>query len=240
MREIKKIVDNQHFFEKVSSTIQDDLVSENEEKATREMYPLYPFIISGGRNTERFYFKHVSDAADIPYKFNIIPEYFGNESQYTILFPRLIKKILKGNADAQIFCVFDMDTVKGNEQREKDHETFKKSINGKATLCPSMPSIEYWFLLHFEDCHELMKNWSQIAPKLAPYIRPCFSHSKGVRLKKLLKMEKYLNDPSWVKTLCKNGQLKIAIERAEKNIEASKALGTLDQQSYSYVYLVFK
>ena len=58
--------------------------------------------------------------------------------------------------------------------------------------------------------------------------------------KKLLKSEKYLKDVAWVESLCANGKLALAIERAEKNIKVAEAADKLKNQSYSYVYKVFK
>ena len=74
---------------------------------------------------------------------------------------------------------------------------------------------------------------------LAPYLKPCFSN-KTKSLKKLLKSEKYLKDVAWVESLCANGKLALAIERAEKNIKVAEAADKLKNQSYSYVYKVFK
>ena len=59
-----------------------------QDDGTREMGDLYPFLISGGSNTERYYFMHINDTTD--YKFNIRPRYFGDESSYTEVFPRRI------------------------------------------------------------------------------------------------------------------------------------------------------
>ena len=66
--------------------------SSQRDVGTREM-GLYPFVISGGKNTEHFYFKHISEITD--YKFIIKPEYFGGESNYTKVFPKRITKIFK-------------------------------------------------------------------------------------------------------------------------------------------------
>ena len=79
------------------------------DEGVREIKPLFPFVVSGGKNTERYYFKHLTDTTE--YKFNVIPEYFGNEASYTEEFPNRINSILKDNADAKIFCVFDYDTI---------------------------------------------------------------------------------------------------------------------------------
>lgn len=39
-------------------------------EGTREMSPLAPFVVSGGKNTERYYFTHISAVSD-KYKFNL-------------------------------------------------------------------------------------------------------------------------------------------------------------------------
>lgn len=230
-RELKDTVENQYF--------NGGSIQIPGEEGTREMNPLCPFIISGGENTERYYFKHISRVT--PFKFNIKPEYFGNESQYVVRFSEIVDEIMQRNGeDARIYCVFDLDTIIGNKKREDSLREFKRRVKGKATLCPSMPSIEYWFLLHFEDCCKLLKGWRDISNKLAPYIRGYFPQSKGVSLKKLLKSEKYVKDSIWVEELCKDGKLELAVSRAEKNIEAARNAGNLEDQSYSFVYLVFK
>lgn len=213
-----------------------------EEEGTREMGALHPFLISGGKNTERFYFTHINDKT--AYKFNIRPRYFGDESSYTEAFPKRIKDILSFNNDAKIFCVFDWDTVYGDESQLNKHEQFvnqfrKEISDGTVSICPSMPSIEYWFLLHFTDYTGFLRDYGAAANRLAPYLKPCFPDEKKP-LKKLLKKEKYLKDPLWVERLCDDGRLKTAIGRAEKNIHAAEVAGELEHQSYSFVYKVFK
>ena len=126
----------------------------------------------------------------------------------------------------------------------KKHEAFVKQFqaeisNGTVTICPSMPSIEYWFLLHFVDYTKLLKDYGAAANRLAPYLKPCFPDPTKP-LKKLLKMEKYLRVSTWVEILCADGKLSVAIERAEKNIDAAVEAGELENQSYTFVYKVFK
>lgn len=217
-----------------------------EDDGTREMGPLYPFIISGGSNTERYYFTHLNDKTD--FKFNIRPMYFSDESNYTVSFPKRINEIIRSNVDAKIFCVFDWDTIYNDKSQEKilkkKHEAFIKEfqaeiLNGTLTLCPSMPSIEYWFLLHFEDYTGLLRNYSQISKRLAQYIKPYFS-DPTIKLKKLLKSKKYLQDPLWVVKLCEDDKIIKATHKAEVNILQAVKNGDLDSHSYSYVYKIFK
>ena len=236
-REIAKSIGKRPYFKAVAAAPEPEL-----DEGTREMGELYPFLISGGKNTERYYFTHINDKTS--YKFNIRPRYFGDESNYTEAFPKRIRDVMENNNDVKIFCVFDWDTIYGDEANLKKHECFealfKEEIsNGTVTLCPSMPSIEYWFLLHFVDYTKLMKSYGVVADVLAPYLKPCFPNPTKP-LKKLLKSGKYLTDATWVENLCADGKLDKAIERAEKNIKTAVESGTRDEQSFSYVYKVFK
>lgn len=204
----------------------------------------YPFVISGGKNTEHYYFKHISKKTD--YKFIIKPEFFGDESNYTEVFPKRITKILNKNKDAKIFCVFDWDTVRGHQKNLEKHTAFvnqyKSEIDsGTVVLCPSMPSIEYWFLLHFENTTDLIKTCGKLLQKrLTLYMLSYFPDMDDKKLLKVLKSEKYVEDSGWVVKLCENGKLEDAIQRAENNIKEAEATGDLEKQSYSYVYKVFK
>lgn len=214
----------------------------SQDEGSREMGELYPFLISGGKNTERYYFTHIHDNTE--YKFNIRPKYFNDESNYTEVFPKRIQEVLRTNKDARIFCVFDLDTVYNNNTRIQKHKVFEAKIKdeitaGNVTLCPSMPSIEYWFLLHFENYNGLLKNYKEVSAKLGPFMKACFPDSKK-RLKTLLKKEKYLKDSLWVRNLCANGKLEAAIERAESNIKTLMNNHDLSEHSYSFIYKAFK
>lgn len=235
-RELGETIKQKRFFEAVPAS---PLPEQDEGK--RDMGPLYPFLISGGTNTERWYFVHINDITD--YKFNIIPEYFGDESSYTEVFPKRIKGILEKNIDAKVYCVFDWDTIFNNDDNLAKHKAFENEIqadidNGKVILCPSMPSIEYWFLLHFQNYTELIKTNGNAIGILAPHIKTWFSSDK--KLSKILKSEKYIKSPHWVENLCADGKLELAIQRAENNINTAKENNDLDNQSYTYVYKLFK
>ena len=215
-----------------------------QDQGTREMHPLLPFLISGGKVTERYYFKHLSKFDD-KYKFHIKPEYFGKESEYTTEFPKRIDKILKGNPEAKIYCIFDWDTVHANKTRLKNHKIFERHIkeainNGNVVLCPSMPSIEYWFLLHFSNITRLIPTCEAAAELLQPHMSSYFSKKEDINLFKTLKNEQAVEIPAWVIALCADGKLELAIKRAEDNINAAEAANDLENQSFSFVYKVFK
>lgn len=219
-------------------------VSPEADTGTREMAPLQPFVISGGRNTERYYFIHLAKVT--PYKFTVKPEYFSDESNYTVAFPKRINEILSGNPDAKVYCVFDWDAVRGNAKNLAKHEAFEKQFsgqiaNGSVVICQSMPCFEYWFLLHFTNHTELLKSYPKVTNLLAPYMKGCFPAAvASVKFKKLIKGEKYLEDETWVKNLCSGGKLDDAILRAESNVASAMANGDLEQQSYTYVFRIFK
>lgn len=234
MRDLKENIEQNHYFAPKPSVAS--------EEGKRTLSPLYPFVISGGDNTERWYFKHISDITE--YKFNIFPEYFGNESSYTDEFPKRINKILKNNNDAVIYCVFDLDDVRGDAKKEEKHKQFVikyQSLidNGVVILCPSMPCIEYWFLLHFKNTSKLIKTYKDICGQLANDMKFCFDNPTII-FSKLIKKEKNLKDPSWVAKLCADGKLDLAITRAEENIKKAIEANDLNNQSYTFVYRIFK
>ena len=234
-RDLRESAEQKRFFEAAKTP------SSEPDEGTREMMPLLPFVVSGGQNTERHYFIHISHLTD--YKFKIVPEYFGDESNYTEVFPKRIKDILKKNSDAKIYCVFDWDTIFSNETNQVKHRAFESEIqaeidSGKVILCPSMPSIEYWFLLHFKNHTSLIRNCANVIGILAPYMKDYFPADK--KLSKLLKHEKDIETPHWVEKLCSEGKLEKAIERAEANINTAQKNDDLDNRSYTYIYKLFK
>ena len=189
-----------------SPTLQDSQPEIDE--GVRELGKLFPFIISGGSNTERFYFTHINDTTK--YKFNIRPKYFNDESNYIEAFKKRIEEILKANSDAKIFCVYDWDTI------------FPKTGNQ-------------------EKDAKFREKYSKVSQLLAPYIKPCFpAQNQKNKLKKLLKAEKHLKNPQWVRILCAKGKLETAIKRAETNIQKAEEENDLINQSFSYVYKIFK
>ena len=56
----------------------------------------------------------------------------------------------------------------------------------------------------------------------------------------MLKRGKFIEFPQWVENLCSEGKLELAILRAESNINIAKENDDLDNQSYTYVYKLFK
>lgn len=241
MRELNLVEDtkSQHF-DKPSKQ-----QSETTNEGTKEMLPQFPFVIAGGKNTERLYVQHISDITS--YKFNVIPRYFGNESNYHKKFPGWIETILKKNRGVKIFCLLDFDTIYNNEKNKINYIEFKEAIfeyteNGTVVLCLSMPCVEYWFLLHFEDTTKLFKTNKSVVEPLLDYMKEYFSVNPNISSNEFadkLKEEKFLEDQSWVEKLCSDGKLETAITRAKENIENAIKNNEKENISYSYIYKLF-
>lgn len=87
-------------------------------------------------------------------------------------------------------------------------------------LCDSLTSIEYWFLLHFENTNRFFKDSAATEKELCRYI-PEYE-----------KKTKFLQDLKWVTDLCAEEKLSLAKERAETFGE--------NGESYSNVYKAFE
>lgn len=235
MKDLNNEIVQNRFFEKTTEISSTD-------DGNRDIKPLYPFVISGGMNTERGYFIGINKYTD--FHLNIVPKYFGDESAYTTIFPQRIEEILNKNNDAVIFCVFDMDTnyAKKNVGNRKKHDEFcrkMKDIKYKNVyLCPSMPSIEYWFLLHFENKKKLFTTRGAVNSLLGKYMKQYFKEQTKT-LGKILKTNVVVDDVSWVEKLCGDGNLEKAIKMAKRNIKEALENNNIENISYSYVYQIF-
>ena len=67
-----------------------------------------------------------------------------------------------------------------------------------------------------------------------------FFPDKKMDFQEILKNKDHLDNSEWVKQLCADGKLDKAIARAETNINQALADNDLDNQSFSYVYKLFK
>ena len=57
-RELAESVERQKYFEAAQAS------PPEQDEGARELGELYPFLISGGTNTERYYFTHINDKTD--------------------------------------------------------------------------------------------------------------------------------------------------------------------------------
>ena len=79
----------------------------------------------------------------------------------------------------------------------KKYEKSKRVI-----LCDSLPSIEYWFLLHYLNTNRFFGTSKAVIDELVKYVE------------RFEKTDDFLRNPKWVEELCNNGKLEDAYERA--------------------------
>lgn len=165
--------------------------------------------------TEQYYFTHIRALFD--YHFVIKPYYFSVTS-----LEEMDKKISEAISEGGFaIAVFDADVSRRNEVEKKKLEAIRKKYSKKKNviLCDSMTSIEYWFLLHFENTNRHFKDAATTEQELRKYIP---DYEKKI---------KFLQNIKWVSDMSEEGKLDIAIDRA-------RSFGR-GGESYSDIYKAF-
>lgn len=152
----------------------------------------------GAGITEFWYLKHLKK--NLGYRFTLKPSLFGDESMQTIQ-NRISEGLMSG---ANVVCVFDEDVRQWNETERKRMDDIhrKYDTNDKVTLACSMPSIEYWLLLHFENTNRYFGSSTKVIDALR-------KHLIGFD-----KNEHYLRQEKWALTLLADNRLDSAYNRA--------------------------
>ncbi len=138
----------------------------------RKQIEAIPTVIGAGI-TEQYYFQHISHCTK--FIFRIRPRFFGTESIY-----ELAKKIDKVISDRGVaICVFDADVARNSDAERAKFERFCKKYSNKKNviLCDSLPSIEYWFLLHFCKTNKYYKDADTVQRMLRKFI-PLYEKKK--------------------------------------------------------------
>lgn len=171
--------------------------------------------IVGEGLTELFYFSHLKKI--LGYRYSISPRLFENNSIEKI--EKKIKELL--DEDVFVICVFDADVSRRSDAENKKMVSFKKKYenNANVILCDSLQSIEYWFLLHFEDTCRHFQDSAATERALKQYL-PTYD-----------KTRKYLEKDKWVKEMLVGSKMDKACELAEKY---------KGRDSYSEIYKAIK
>lgn len=172
--------------------------------------------ILGEGLTEQYYFTHIRTL--FGYHYTIKPYFFSVTS-----LAEMDKKISEAISDGGFaIAVFDADVSSRNEAEKKKLESIRKKYAKKKNviLCDSMTSIEYWFLLHFENTNRHFKDSAATEQELKKHIT---DYEKKV---------KFLQNFKWVSELCADGKLETAINRARAFDHSG--------ESYSDVYKAFE
>lgn len=167
--------------------------------------------IVGEGLTELFYFSHLKRLLN--YQCSISPRLFENNS-----IEKIEKKIVELiREDVFVICVFDADVSRRSDAENKKLSALKKRYEKKENvlLCDSLQSIEYWFLLHYDDTCRHFKDSAATEKALKRHI-PGYD-----------KTRKYLEKEKWVKDLIADNRMGKACGLAEKYDE---------KDSYSKIY----
>jgi hypothetical protein len=164
-----------------------------QKRQTRKTY-----VVLGDGQTEQYYLKHLKILKG--YKYSIRPSLFASITIETA--GGIIDEYLSGGCN-QIIYFTDYDTIV-NQNKIAEFEKLKgKYANVKEVfICETMPSIEFWFLLHFQKTTREFCNASEVLALLTKHLK---EYSKG---------ESYLKNSSWVDTLCSNDKLIKAINNS--------------------------
>ncbi len=156
-------------------------------------------IVVGAGITEYWYLKHLKKA--LGYKYVLKPSLFGDESMQTIQ-----NRITEGlESGASIICVFDEDVSQWNDSEKKrmDEIHRKYDHHNSVIIASSMPSIEYWLLLHFENTNRYFGSSAKVIESLKKY------------LVGFDKKEHFLKQEKWLMSLIKDNKMQLAYERAK-------------------------
>lgn len=172
--------------------------------------------IIGEGATERYYFTHLKRLRG--YNYICKPRNFTEQT-----FDEMQKQIDRVLADNGIaVCVFDADVTRTRpaEKIKYDDMRRKYAKNPSVILCDSMPSIEFWFLLHYLNTNRFFATSDDVITVLRRFI-PDFS-----------KHQSFLSKEAWVLEL-------IADNRIDKAIANANSIG-LDGESYSRLPKLFQ
>lgn len=171
--------------------------------------------IIGEGATERFYFTHLKRLNG--YNYMCKPRNFTKQSLEDI--QSQVERVLSDDGIA--VCVFDADVtrIKPAEKIKLNNMQRKYSGNPSVIICDSMPSIEFWFLLHYLNTNRYFASSDATISLLQKFI-PAFC-----------KQQTFLSQETWVRELVKDNKLQTAISNA-------KSIG--DQgESYSNIFKLF-
>lgn len=149
--------------------------------------------------TERWYFNHLRTV--MGYRYDCKPRFFSHQSYEEMR--KLIEWVLQNDGIA--VCVCDADITRDNKAENQKLKEMKAAYtsNEKVFICDSMPSIEFWFLLHYIETSKHFHDSDEVASALRRFI-PTFQ-----------KHNSFLEKVQWVDDLCKDDKLAAACKRAK-------------------------
>lgn len=168
--------------------------------------------------TERWYFEHLRSV--MGYRYDCKPRFFTRQSYEEM--GKLIEWVLQNDGIA--VCVCDTDITRTNPtEKQRFKEMKEKYVSDRRVLiCDSMPSIEFWFLLHYLDTNRHYQSADEVINVLHRWL-PEFQKGGS-----------FLEKPQWVAELCAEGKITKAVKRAEKLNQNTQ------NESYSNIFKAIK
>ena len=156
-------------------------------------------VVVGAGITEYWYLKHLKKLQG--YHYVLLPRLFGDESMQTV--QQRIQDAVSGGAS--VICVFDEDVRQWNEvERKRMDEIHNRYGNSESVvIASSMPSIEFWFLLHFENTNRFFGTSNKVIEALRKYIL------------NFDKKEPFLRQEKWVSSMIADNKMRDASNRAK-------------------------
>lgn len=172
----------------------------------RPQRKIHPTIIGAGK-TELFYFCHLKEIYNL--KMQVKPRYFGNEDIYYLR--KRVEDVIDGGGIAVV--VFDVDVPARDANVNEQYDLFRTDYSGNPNVvfCESMPSIEYWFLLHYVNCNRHFPTSGSVIAVLKKHI------------KDFDKKEAFLKKAKWVEDLCSDKKISLAYDRAKSPDEFAQS-----------------
>lgn len=161
--------------------------------------------------TEQYYFTHLKSIKN--YRCVVKPRFFGKTDIARI--SKQVQKLLMG--DITVICIFDADVSQRNKVEEIKFQQFKKKYakNKNVIICDSLPSIEFWFLLHFVQTNKSYNNSKSVEKELLKFISS-YDKTKG-----------FLENSKWVEKL---------VENLDDALTYAQNMDIVEGVSYSNIY----
>ncbi len=198
------------------------------------------YIITEGQ-TEKWYLMHLKNAGKLKFTFPEPKSVDGGD--YLSKIKKEIDKI-SAMPRKKIICIFDVDKFYNTQTLFEEYLKFMEQYKQSVTIYNNMPSIEYWFLLHYSK--KIITKYytkTELLNELTQY-NPFVNKSEQA-----LKSESFLKPVNWFNVLCgKNFQnLDIAIKNAQNNhgVTSQKRMDKVKSSSdcdvsYSDMYKLFE